>query len=300
MQQTARIIVLIVILLGAMLCPMRVTVAQSNRVPGEPMNLGQLQQPDELDDSTSSSAPNNGQQSSASTNHPMFLQAGVSHSEHLAPVEGMNVGTEFNQTKALQSTAPKRIWFRVPPWLAGSWAEDDYTQTSYSNYQTGANSSSLQTHHAQTTERWGLQRDNAGGVWDVINLPHISTTASDKWVWKDLHTDDSTVFDSAIKLISRMVATRTVINKATGLIYKVHQMECFDTYSMAGMDMIRTDYSMKTFDQQGNPINLRSGFRVGHKTAPFQVNNFLNGEDVRPSFRQYLIDHGKADLVPTE
>lgn len=222
------------------------------------------------------------------------------HSEHLAPVEGLKVGTEFDQAKALQSAAPKRVWFRVPPWLAGRWQEEQFTQTFCSNYKTGVKNSTQQTHNAQTTERWGLQRDSAGGIWDVIDLPYLDTTTSDKHVWKDLHTDDSMVFDSDVKVITRLYATRTVADKTTNLITDINQTECFSTFTMAGMDMIKTEYSMKEFDQQGNPIDLREGFRVAHKIAPFQVGDFLRGEDMRPSFRDYLINHGMANLVPTD
>jgi hypothetical protein len=300
MKQTARILVLIVTFCSALLCADRAALSQSNRVSGQPINWGPVQQPEEDDSTASNSNPNQQSNATAAPSHSMFLQAGISHAEHLAPVQGMQVGTKFNESTALDATAPKQRWFRVPPWLAGKWEEDSYTQTYYQNYQTGAIDRNQYTHNAQTTEVWGLQRDSAGGIWDVINLPHVGTTTSDKWVYKDLHTDDSTVFDSDIKVISRLFATRTTINRATNLIKSVHQNECFSTFTMAGPEMVRTDYSMKTFDQQGNPLNLREGFRVAHKSQPFQPNNFLNGKDVRPSFQRYLTDHGMANLVPSD
>jgi len=247
--------------------------------------------------SSYTASPTDSQQTS---DHPLILQGVVEHSDKLPPVQGFQIGSQFNQAKALASVPPTRVWYRVPPWLAGSWRTDQYTQTFDLNYKTGSQDSTANLHNAELTERWGIQRDRDGGLWDAIDMPFIGTTTSDKHVWKDLHTGDELIFDSDVRLIIKYRATRTTVDKATNTITGVQQFESFATLTLAGPDTVRDEYSLKFFDQQGNPIDFVKGWRFEHKFAPFTEVDIENGQDMRPSFKEYLISRGLENLVPPE
>jgi hypothetical protein len=237
-------------------------------------------------------------QGSASTK---FLQGGVQHSEQLAPVQsGLKVGTTFDESK-LEKIAPARIWYRVPPWMAGRWQYDDYTQTYFEDYKKGSIDSQAKTSAAQAGETWGSQHDRLGGVWDEMILPATKDTTADKDLYKDAHTDDSVIFDSDARFIVRLVSTRTRIDKATNTIRDVNQVEQFTTLLPAGPGKIRNDYSFKYFDPRGSKVSLSKGWRIGRKVAPFAPNNYdENNQDVRPAFRDYLKSNGLDNLVPLD
>jgi len=228
-----------------------------------------------------------------------FLQGGIQHSEQLAPVKsGLKVGAAFDEAK-LEKLAPARIWFRVPPWMAGKWQYDGETQTFYQNYEEGHTYSEVRTFSRHNSESWGFQRDRLGGFWDCVMVPALTQVESDKELWKDLHTDDSVIFDSDAKVIMRYKFTRTFVNKITNTIRSVKQVEQFTSFFPYGPDKLRAEFSIKIFDDRGNPISLTKTWKIGNRIAPTKLSNYdRNNEDVRASFREYLISHGMENLVP--
>jgi hypothetical protein len=221
-----------------------------------------------------------------------FLQGGVEHAEQLqSAINSLKVGTQYDEAKFAKLT-PIRIWYRVPPWMAGKWQYDEETQTFYQDYATGA--SDEQTYHSQAhnTSSFANQRDRLGGLWDYIDAPYVSETTTDKVINKDLHTDESIIFDSDAKLIMRSVVTRTSLDKTTKIISKVYRMEQFTTYFPYGPNAVRAEYSFKTLDQGGKPINLTKTWAIGRKLAPSTVGNS------DPSFAAYLKSQGLENLVP--
>jgi hypothetical protein len=228
-----------------------------------------------------------------------FLHGSVEHSDQLAPVQsGLQVGTTFDATKLEQGSAT-RTWYRVPPWFAGKWQYDDYTTTFSQDYKTGSTNPQARTHPAVASETWGCQRDRLGGIWDFFAASGLSETTSEEKIWKDMTTDESLIFDSDTKLIRRSVSTRTTVDKTNNTILSVSQFECFSTYTMYG-DKVKTEYSMKEFDDQGKPKLLSQGWRIGSRLAPFIVDNYRHKEDVRPSFLEYLKSHDLQKLVPLD
>ncbi|HEY9717481.1 MAG TPA: hypothetical protein V6C69_08430, partial [Trichormus sp.] len=156
------------------------------------------------------------------------------------------------------------------------------------------------THNAELTERWGIQRDRDGGVWDTIDLPFVSTISEPTILSKDMHTGDALIFDSALKVVILFRATRTTINRATNMITKVQQFEEFSTLTLAGPNLLKDEYSIKFFDQQGNQVDFVQGWRYEHKIEPFRTYNFDNGQDSGPDFKAYLTNQGLGNLVPLE
>jgi hypothetical protein len=134
----------------------------------------------------------------------------------------------------------------------------------------------------------------------MIEVPYISDFSTESSIFKDLHTDDSIIFDSDIRLVMRIVATRTVVAKSTNTISAISQMEFIKSYSLAGPQLVKSETSAKVFDQQGNPVALVEAWAMQHRIAPFTASTHVNGEDVRPLLRTYLIDHGLENLVPQE
>jgi hypothetical protein len=220
-----------------------------------------------------------------------FLQGGVEHSDRMAPVQpALRVGITYDESK-VEKPNPTKIWYRVPPWLAGKWQRDESNQVSRLDCRTGINDARASAFRSHGTTAWGSQRDRLSGIWDYVSLPYTTEVTSDTERDKDFCTDESIIFDSDARVILRSVYTRTALDK-TNIIRSVSQMEEIDTYLPCGPGMFRQEYSMKQFDDRGNPVCLTKGWSVYKKNA----SPVLNGND--PSFRQYLMTTGMANLVP--
>ena len=55
---------------------------------------------------------------------------------------------------------------------------------------------------------------------------------------------------------------------------------------------------IKTFDQDGNPVDTVTIVGRSWKIAPFQQVNQYEGQDMRKLFKEYLVTHGLKHLVP--
>jgi len=223
-----------------------------------------------------------------------FLQAGIEHSERMGPVsKSLKVGTVFDEAK-LEKLAPMKIWYRVPPWLAGKWQHEDENQTSYLDFKTGVTDTQIYHFQNHGIESFGYQRDKLGGIWDYIDLPFITEETSDKELDKDRHTDDSIIFDSDARVIVRYVYTRSELDKHTKVIRGVYQAEEFRTLFPYGPDMFRSETSQKKFDDRGNPVYLSKCWRIGKRIAPFKLSSYDS------SFGEYLKANGLDNLVPLQ
>jgi len=226
--------------------------------------------------------------------HKPFLRGSVEHSEQLTPVQsGLKVGDTFDQSK-LEKGAATKNWYKVPPWLAGTWEHDDQTQTSYLDYKTGVGDSKTFSFQSHSTDGFGYQRDRLGGIWDSISVPYFAESVTDKELHTSLHTDDSVIFDSDDRVIMRFICTRTTVDKATNTISSVNQTESFNSYVPYGPNMVRTEYSIKYFDQRGNPIDLSKGWSIERRVALFKLSSY------DPSFGEYLKTNGMENLVPLQ
>jgi hypothetical protein len=230
-----------------------------------------------------------------------FLQGGVEHSEQLGPVQNpMKVGSTFDEAK-LEKLDPMRIWYRVPPWLSGKWQFDEEIQTFYQDYKAGATYPQEKKFSRHQTSSWGFHRDRLGGLWDCIMVPVLTQVTSDEELWKDLHTDDSVIFDSDAKVITRYKYTRTAVDRTTNKVRGVFQIEQFASFFPHGPEALRAEFSIKSFDDRGNAISLTRTYKIGHKVGPVKLSDFdRNNQDVRPSFRQYLMSQSLENLVPLE
>jgi len=232
-------------------------------------------------------------------NPPRFLQGGVEHSQQLEPVQSqLRVGGKFDQAK-LDKIAPRRTWFKVPPWLAGKWQYDEYTQTFYEDYR-GKDGRTYRK-PAQGSETWASQRDRSGGLWRFFMVPTLTQVSTDRELFEDMHNYDSVISDSDAQVVLRSLTTRTVVDKATNTVSQVKQVEQFISFFPYSADMVRAEFSIKSFDYRGQPIDLTKGWKIGRRVAPFMLNNFdQNNQDVRPSFREFLVSNGMENLVPLE
>jgi hypothetical protein len=189
----------------------------------------------------------------------------------------------------------------VPPWLAGKWEADEQTQTSRLFYKTGITDNKPYSKQAITTVTRGSQRDRLGGLWDCIVLPEFRQVITEKELNNSVFSEQNIIFDSDARVIVRYVYTRTNVDKTTNTIRSVDQVEQFTTYCLNGPDRIRIEFSSKTFDHGGNPIDLAKGWMIAHKVNQFMVSNSdRNNQDVRPAFREFLKSSGMENLVPLE
>jgi hypothetical protein len=120
-----------------------------------------------------------------------LLRGGVEHSEQLAPVQpGLKVGGTFDEAH-LQNGTVTAIWYRVPPWLAGTWQYQESNQIFYLDYKTKVTDVKTYTNQTNSSGFWGCERDRLGGIWDYISVPWANEMTTGNLIDKDLCSDQN-------------------------------------------------------------------------------------------------------------
>lgn len=236
--------------------------------------------------------------------HPassVLLTGGIEHSESLPPVQSkLNVGATYDEKK-LEKPPAMRDWYKVPPWLAGTWESDTQTTILVVDYKTGKSGSGA-TERNHGVARYGKQRDRAGGVWDYVSVPEQVESDSNNFLNKDLTTRQVVMKNSNTQLVIKDLFTRRLIDKSTRKIVKVTQMEQISCLAPAGRNQIKLFGSLKAFDQNGKKLGLIDAAVVYKRKEAFQKCDYdkVSREDLRPSFGLYLEKHGMAHLIPKD
>ncbi len=223
------------------------------------------------------------------------LIGAVKHSETLPPIKtDLKVGVVYDETK-LELPAKSRRWYKLPPFLAGTW--ESSTQKNFSVDKDG-HRSPVTTVENHGVASYGKQRDKKGGIWDFVQVPIKVQNESEGFVNKDVTTEQTILSHSEQQLISKDVFTRRRVEKKTNKIVAVNQLEQISSITAIGKDKIELIGSMKAFDAKGNNLGQTDGGIIYRRTAPFKPQNFDGKEDLRPSFYYYLKKQGLQDLIP--
>jgi len=201
-----------------------------------------------------------------------FLQTGRSHAPSTLPKPAPGTGSIFlKQGPKLsgcvkQQVAPRR--FIIPSWLAGAWARTESNELSRIQ---------LPNHHAlkpagKTTAKvkdtFGNYRDTKGQIWQVFD-PKNASGSVDRGDAIDYHNvsyyDLATTSDTMA--IVKVRATHVVVSKKTHLIVSAYQDEELNTYTKLAAKRLRTDSSVKVFDQKGKATLLTKATSVENKLS---------------------------------
>jgi hypothetical protein len=198
-------------------------------------------------------------------------------------------------------------WWRVPPWLVGSWHNvGRVTQLSFSNletkesYQTRVTGINYPEH-----EVIGLQKDRQGDVWTCVPTPYLSRDHVGQTMNVNLIDLADAVETNDNEVLLRLRATTLVIDSPSQIIKAVSQRESLQTYRPVSHGKILVLASMRFYDANGQPKFARELLTHCRRAADFQELEFwtspgtaLSIIDLRESFDTFLKEQNLAHLLP--
>jgi hypothetical protein len=96
----------------------------------------------------------------------------------------------------------------------------------------------------------------------------------------------------------KYIGTAIRVSKFNKRIRKSEQVECITTTTISGTNLLKDICSIKIFDDDGIALRLGKSLSYDVRTADFSPATNANGKNLAPLFREYLITHGLANLVP--
>ncbi len=184
------------------------------------------------------------QSTGATHNTPLARQAingSVSTSKPKATDE-----PKENQTRSAQQK------FIVPFWLAGAWMRTEATELSRTELPSKQSLKPFGKGVAKVKDEFGNYRDRQGRIWQVFD-PSRSSGSVDRGNVIDYHVVSSynMVTSSDHTALIALRATHVVVDKSTKRIIKSYQDEELNTYTRLDNTHVRTDSSVKVFDNKG-------------------------------------------------
>jgi len=164
----------------------------------------------------------------------------------------------------LQHTAPGQTWqaklqasgpsvkVEVPFWLAGVWSRAETSESSRIELPSGKALKAVGKQKAAVTDTFGTVKDKSGKVWMVVPLHNRG--AVDRGFAIDRHQVNKyeLILTGKTSALVKVEASHSVIDKRTNRVIQAYQDEEFNEYSLVKDGLVKTDSSVKVFDQNGN------------------------------------------------
>lgn len=228
------------------------------------------------------------------------LQGHIEHQEDLPPLEpSLRAGSRFDTTK-LKALTPNNLWYQIPNWMAGTWKTATNTDYYRYSYKTGSKNFTVDTFNCRSAESWGWQEDRHGQIWEYAHGSYVASVELDDHFGVDFikHWDIVDLQPTSITMYARGIRIR--ILKQTNLIVDSEQAEFIQTYIPFGKNLRKVDCSLKVFDENGRPERLVKVLAIEQKIKPFEQHDLYKGQNMRALFREYLITHNLAHLLPAD
>jgi hypothetical protein len=228
------------------------------------------------------------------------LQGNIEHSESLPSLdESLQPGAKFDEDVLIKlATAANNEWFWIPSWYAGKRHTDEALIVYRYNYDTGATTTPMQRQLERQDSVSGYQRDRNGEIWDFKNIPHIQHIDSGA-VLAVLYVKNMTpLFVDRSKIVLKYEEVSITYSPKNHKILEVTQQEQINTIRPMQTDALRADISVKSFAWDGKPQRAEQSIVFSNIIEPFHPIDTLDEKDLRSMFRDYLIAHKYADLVP--
>ncbi len=229
------------------------------------------------------------------------LKGGVEHAEVLPPADNrLQVGAGFDDSY-FNNVHPNNLWVQIPPWLAGVWETRTETQLSVTDFKFPFLSNRIARTFPRA-DQWvfGMQSDNAGGIWHFINVPSHRKVLTDKtYEYRHELSKEFPYVDEG-RVVARYRFTAFTVNARSGKILRVHQQESLMTFVPVPEGNVRMNGSVKMFQEDGQPRAQSKHIVPLYRTQPYAPIAVYEGIDMRSSFRDYMLSHNLGDKLPQE
>jgi hypothetical protein len=223
------------------------------------------------------------------------LQGGVNISKELPAVPSeLRAGVIFNEAN-LPPMGTNQDWRWIPSWAAGTWHRETQTNFLPTGPQTILSRSVNETQE-------GDQMDSHGGVWKHISLPKKSTIEEDRYTEYQIVTHWEPILINETQIVRRSRFMAIMVNRSNNKIAKVVQKEEFDTYHPEGQGAYLQDAWLTVYNERGRQLFSERGQAHLYQIHPFEpiAIDPKTGLDLRQDFKNYLLSHGLANLVPVD
>jgi hypothetical protein len=170
-----------------------------------------------------------------------------------------------NAAKPAQPAVSKLQRFMIPDWLAGEWSRTESNETSRTQLPGGRKLKPFGKTTTKVTDSFGNAKDNAH-IYQVFDPVH-ATGSVDRGENIDYH--HVSFYDislpSSTSALVKVRATHVVVNKKTHRITTAYQDEEFNTYTLVKSNQLKTDSSVKVFDQRGKATLLTQAVSMESK-----------------------------------
>lgn len=231
---------------------------------------------------------------------PMPLLRGrIEHSDRLTPVDAsLRPGVKCDVLK-LRQLEPDNFWYQIPDWAAGSFHREK--ETTYYTYWYGTRQRNYDTDSftSRGNETRGWQQDRLGKVWEFAYRDYVTVTEHDTTWRVHLVKDCELVEADQDHMVLRFLADSLTVSKETRTIIDTDQSESLQTYVACGNTLVKCDGSIKTFDDDGNPVCLAKNLVFELRTKEYKPNNQFRSRNMQALFAEFLHTHGHDDLIPS-
>jgi hypothetical protein len=183
------------------------------------------------------------------------------------------------------------FWMPIPTWLAGVWHSETASFTGGVGKRFGESSSYLSRHD----DVFGYQQDKNGGIWHLVRYPFVSQTQSNS---ESSYFIDYSVAASAKNYFHHTLDAddiEVIVSRADQTIQKVQHRHDSANWIKIG-PTVSVDDLMTINGASLNNGTIRS---QPSKVSPFKpINKTPDGYNVQESFRRYLTNSGRSELLP--
>lgn len=217
----------------------------------------------------------------APASYAKTLEAGIEHSEVLAPVpEALQPGKIFRKAKSNDDR-----WAIIPFETAGKWQMLRRYGVSSVDIKTGIRTNNPADKYENSVTYIGYQNDHDGNIYTSADieskLPHSNGTYLIPASWELKRNNDH-----SFTVVKRGVSV--AVDPDSHIIRETKQLESFATFEVVAPNRLIQKYSSEWFNAAGEAMTLTEGQTEMEKIANFSRVDELNGIDVRSSFRKYL------------
>ncbi len=156
------------------------------------------------------------------------------------------------QLQAKLQTIGPAVKVEVPFWLAGVWSRSETSESSRVELPSGKALEAVGKQKAAVTDTFGTVKDKNGKVWMVVPLHNRG--AIDRGFAIDRHQVNKyeLILTGKTSALVKVEAWHSVIDKRTNRVIQAYQDEELNEYSLVKDGLVKTDSSVKVFDQMGN------------------------------------------------
>jgi len=209
----------------------------------------------------------------------------------------LRAGEVFNQ-QSIPRLEPNNDWYWIPPWYAGQKHADSDTILEDYDFRTGQMFQPNRVIMNRQDLFIGFQQDRNGQIWEFKRAPYSTTVEGSTFFETMLVRNRDPLQVTADKVVVRLVQTAITVDKASQRILRTEQQEQINTYVPSAPGVMSLQTSIKSFGADGAPLLQEYSSRAVVDRAPFQPVDYYQGKDMRVLFRDFMLAHGFARLLP--